>query len=197
MTKDDHRYFRLQMKRQLSLTKDDLTSFEIFNLLIRRKLITSKDVKIILDAFFRMKRHGLISILEHGQTSQRKTNQDRKEIKPTFKPQPNLIQDTSQTLTDPFILHLCTDDISPSQLMQLGVQGFKLPILAISRAQYDYRSLDASIAVFTQWKNSAPLPSSTSWIHNGTMPSYTMRGLKRALEDSQMNHILIKYHNIR
>ena len=234
MTKDDKRYFYLQMKRHHFPTlSSEVDSLTIFNMLIKKELISPRKVDVISDAFFRMKRHKLVSVLkgenENEKNPENVLGRDRKTTVPTIRYQQppkrasseqtlssskmerqshtnknvhverrssNLIQrsDTDQPLTDQFILNFCSNELGPDELMHLGVTGFKLPMVAIQRAQYDSKSTtDASIAVFTQWKNSAPLPVSTSWIRDGTMPPYTMRGLANALLECSLNNSYRKY----
>lgn len=232
MTKDDKRYFYHQMKRNhFQSLSSEVDSLTIFNMLIKKELISPRKVDVISEAFFRMKRLKLVSILK-GENENKPENvlgRDRKTTVPNIRYQQppkrasseqtlssskmerqsytnknvhverrssNLIQrsDTDQPLTDQFILNFCSNELGPHELMHLGVKGFKLPMVAIQRAQYDYKlTAEACIAVFTQWKNSAPLPVSTSWIRDGTMPPCTMRGLANALLECGLNNSHRKY----
>ena len=180
MTRSDVYYFHHQMKKHFPYLTDDVQEpTYLFSLLIKHGLIGPSNTQILVESFFALKRHELISIL---------TDNQRYNVSKPSVPIPD-----KDILTDQFILRFCTDDIGPDDLLQLGVKGFKLPFIVIQRAQYDSKNtLDATLTVFTQWKQQAPIVG-ISEVTAGDMPPYSKKGLARALKDAQLNFVLHKY----
>ena len=225
MNEEDGSQFHQQMRQDFhSLTDDVQDPFFLFNILIKENTEEQEKLQRISRFIRNMKNNELTTILFQDENNNDKTPQHeesteqmksscsesrhprtlkRSSTEQTLPPckktcQSNPDKSVDQPLTDQFILSFCSEVIGPSELMNLGVKGFKLPIVAIQRAQYDSkRTTDASIDVFTQWKNSAPLPVSTRRIRDGTMPPYTMRGLRKALKECEMNNAFMQLEKIQ
>ena len=182
MTRNDMFYFHHQMKRHFaSLTDDVQEPHVLFNLLIKHGDIGPHNTELLEESLFALKRHDLISIL---------TNKQKLFQKPAI---PSFDRDTS--ISDKFVLQLCNQDISPDNLCQLAVNGFKLPFVVLQRAKYDSKTtVEASLSVFSHWRQQAPYRD-VSMLSADSMPPYTKEGLARALKDAQLNYILHKYFN--
>ena len=224
MNEEDCSQFHHQMKQEFhSLTDNVKDPLFLFNMLIKENMEEQEKLQRISRFIRNMKSNELMVLFQdennYDQTPRREESTEqtksscsesrhpqtlkRSSTEQTLSPrkktcQSNPDKSVDQPLTDQFILRFCSEMIGPSELMNLGVKGFKLSIVAIQRAQYDSkRTLDASIDVFTQWKNSAPFPVSTSWIRDGTMPPYTMRGLRKALKECNMNYAYMQLEKIQ
>ena len=180
MCRSDIYYFHHQMRRYFPHLTDDVQEPDVlFSLLIKKGLIGPDNIQLLVESFFALKRHELISLLTGD-----KQNTPPKPETPVF---------DDQTLTDQFVLKFCTEEIGPDELWQLGVKGFKLPFIVIQRAQYDSKTtLDATLSVFSQWKQQAP-NTDASRLPADAMPSYSTRGLANALRDAQLNYAWQKY----
>ncbi|KAI6661932.1 Tyrosine-protein kinase TXK-like [Oopsacas minuta] len=190
MTKTNAYYLHQQMKRYFPfLTKEIQEPHYLFKLLIDHGFMSSEDTTVLTNAFFAMKRHDLVSIL----TEEPEMSVIRKQRSHSSVSLREVHNEPLRPLTDQFIYTFCREEIGPNDLLGLGVNGFRIPLAAIQRAKYDANNiLDATIAVFTYWKQQAPL-SDLSDLPTDSMPPYTMEGLAKALKDAQLNYPLRKY----
>ena len=170
MSRCDIYSFHHQMRKFFpNLTDNVEEPYTLFSLLIKKGLIGPDNIQLLVESFSDMKQKELISILTDKQ---------------------NPIVSIGDALTDQFVLRFCTEEIGREELWHLGVEGFKLQFVVIQRALYDSKTvLEASITVFSRWKQQAP-NSEISTLPVGTMPPYNKKGLAKALSEAQLNSAL-------